>query len=134
MCCWLLVQSVSAAPLPESAAKPIIEQALVFVQLLDTQRPLNAWSITTSYFRKKVTPQRWQRAYRNQRQRFGRPLGRQVDGIRFFSSFEEAIDGLYLEVRFRTDFEGRADVIERVMMYKDFDGRWRVIGYFVKLE
>lgn len=127
-------QALSAENLPESAQKPIIEQALIFVQLLDKGRPLDAWSRTTLYFRKKLPPQRWQRLYRNQRQRFGRPVERRVGGYRFFSSFEKAADGLYLQVRFLTDFEARKGLTERVMMYKDYDGRWRVIGYFLERE
>jgi hypothetical protein len=118
--------------IPDSGQRPIVEQALKFVTLLDQQKPLEAWALTTRYFKKQLPPQRWQRFYRNQRQRFGRPVARRFGGYRFFSTYEKATDGLYLQVRFRTDFEGRNGIVERIMMYKDFDGRWRVIGYFIE--
>ena len=130
----LIPSPVSAATLPDSTQRPIVEQALVFVELLDQRKPLKAWARTTNYFRKKFPPQRWQRVFRNQRQRFGRTVDRRLDGYRFYSSFEQAVDGLYLQVRFRTDFEARDAVLERVEMFKDYDGRWRVIGYFMDLE
>lgn len=131
---WLLATPLPAVVIPDSAQKPIIEQAAQFVILLDQQQPLRAWARTTSYFQKKYPPQRWQRLYRNQRQRFGRPIVRRLNGYRFQTSFERARNGLYLQVRFATDFETRAEVSERVMMYKDYDGRWRVIGYVLELE
>ena len=130
---WL-VSSASAALVPPSGQKPIVERALQFVELLDQQQPMKAWSLTTRYFRKQLSPQQWQRIYRNQRQRFGLPVERAFAGYRYFSTFEQAVDGLYLQVRFRTDFEAREDAIERVVMFKDFDGRWRVIGYFVEFD
>ncbi len=130
----LLSQPLRATNIPDSAQKPIVEQALTFVQLLDKGKSFDAWSKTTLYFRKNFPFQRWQRIFRNQRQRYGRAVERRLDGYRFFSSFEKATDGLYLQVRFLSDFEAREDVTERVMMYKDFDGRWRVIGYFLELN
>lgn len=140
LCCFaalsFLCQStvLSAAVSPQSTQEPIINQALVFVRLLDQQKPLDAWAITTLYFRKNISPQSWQRHYRARRARLGRPTSRRVESYRYHSSFERAQDGLYLQIRFRTDFEARADVIERVEMYKDFDGRWRLIGYFLEFE
>ena len=131
---WLPPHQASAAQSPSSAQKPIVEQALIFVSLLDQQKPLKAWSLTTRYFRKKLSPQRWQRVYRNQRQRYGGAVERTFAGYRFLSSFEQAVAGLYLQVRFRTDFQARENVIERVVMFKDFDGRWRVIGYFLEFD
>ena len=130
----LTPRASNALTVPNTSQKPIIEEALTFVLLLDSQRPLKAWARSTVYFRKKLSPQRWQRLFTAQRQRFGRPVARSLDGYSFLSVFEQATDGLYLEVRFRTDFEARADIIERVVMYKDFDGRWRVIGYFLKRD
>ena len=137
--CLLLIVLLLAAPLlgavtiPDSAQKPIVEEAVVFVNLLDQQQPLKAWARTTSYFKKTLPAQRWQRLYRDQRQRFGRTIERRLNGYRFLSSFEKALDGLYLQINFLTDFETRTEVTERVVMYKDFDGRWRVIGYFLKI-
>lgn len=128
------VPSLQAVTIPDSAQKPIIEQAALFVKLLDQQQPLKAWARTTRYFKNKLPPQRWLRLYRSQRQRFGRAVDRQLAGYRFASSFEQALDGLYLHVRFATDFEARAEVTERVTMYKDYDGRWRVIGYILELN
>lgn len=125
---WL---QASQAAVPESAQKPIIEKALEFVQLLDRQRPQQAWAQTARYFRSRISLQRWQQIYEEQRLRFGSPQARQIDGYKFFSTYEKALDGLYLEVRFRTDFIGR-DAIERVIMYKDYDGRWRPIGYYLE--
>ncbi len=133
LCGAWLVSSASAAVVPPAGQKPIVEQALQFVELLDQQQPMKAWSLTTRYFRKQLSPQQWQRIYRNQRQRFGLPVERTFAGYRY-STFEQAVDGLYLQVRFRTDFEAREDAIERVVMFKDFDGRWRVIGYFVEFD
>ncbi len=132
VCCWLPTDG-QALTIPANAQAPIIQRAYDFILLLDQSKPLQAWGETTLYFKKKLSPQSWQRVYRNQRLRLGRPLSRQLEGYRFFSTFEQAADGLYLEVRFRTDFEARANVGEQVMMYKDFDGRWRVIAYFVTL-
>jgi len=131
---WFVPSQASSVQLPQSGQKPIVEQALRFVELLDQQQPMKAWALTTRYFRKKLSPQQWQRIYRNQRQRFGLPVERTFAGYRYLSTFEQAVDGLYLQVRFRTDFEAREDVIERVVMFKDFDGRWRVIGYFVEFD
>lgn len=134
VCCWLHPAGSPALTIPQTAQGPIIQRAYEFILLLDQHKPREAWAQMTLYFRKKLSLQSWQRLYRNQRLRFGLPLERRLDGYRFFSTFEKATDGLYLEVRFRTDFEARANVSEQVVMYKDFDGRWRVIGYFIELE
>ena len=121
----------SSALLPETAQKPIIERALQFITLLDQGSPQQAWATTASYFRSTVTSQRWQQIYERQRQPLGAPIDRRIEGYRFLSTFERALDGLYLEIRFRTVFRN-AEATERIVMYKDYDGRWRPIGYYLE--
>lgn len=139
-CCFSLVLlsslflPLSLPAAPPSAQKPIVRQAEVFLQLLDQQKPLKAWQLTTLYFKKKIPSQSWQQLYQAKRQRLGKPLARRFAGYRFHSTFEQAADGLYLRINYRTDFAARANVVERIEMYKDFDGRWRVIGYFLELD
>jgi len=128
----LLPFSLPAAELRPSAQKPIINQALVFLQLLDQGRAEVAWTITSQYFREQVDKQTWQKIYQRRRAPLGAPRSRQVAGYRFHSTFDQAQDGLFLQIRFSTDFGVRADVLETVEMYKDVDGKWRVIGYFLE--
>ncbi len=128
----LLPWSINAQQHLPEAQRPIIQRALVFLQFLDQRQVSKARAITTLYFRKNINPHLWRRFNRNYREKLGRTLARQVDGYKFHSTFEDAADGLYLQVRFATKFEARAKTVETVEMYKDFDGQWRVIGYFIK--
>jgi hypothetical protein len=127
-----LVLSLSLAAAQQTTQEPIIRQAEEFLQLLDQQEPLKAWAATTLYFRKKIPQDRWQQIYQGKRARLGSPTSRTLAGYWYHNAFEQAVRGLYLQVDFRTNFQARADVTERLVMYRDFDGRWRVIGYFLE--
>jgi len=129
VCLALLSPAAIPAAGAPSTQQPIVDQALLFLQLLDQKRIDTAWEITTLYFRQQVDLPTWQQTIQKQRSLLGQLNDRKLAGYRYHSTFEQAPSGLFLQVRFLSDFENNPTVRETVEMFQDFDGRWRVIGY-----
>jgi hypothetical protein len=52
----------------------------------------------------------------------------------FQTKLPNAPPGPYVVLQYRTQAGGQKTVVETVTPMKDEDGRWRVSGYFVRLE
>lgn len=124
----LLLTVLPAQGVPLSARDVALREASSFLRLLDQQRFAAAWSVGDAYFKSRLSVKKWQQILRAYRIPLGRVTARRRLAVRHHSRFEAAPPGIYVEVRFRSTF-GRFERIERLVVHKDDDGRWRVTSY-----
>ena len=74
----------------------------------------------------------WIMAAKDARRPLGAVKSRRPREWRYSTTIAGAPDGHYAMIQFDTRFEGKADAVETLTVMRDFDGLWRVAGYFVK--
>ena len=83
-------------------------------------------------FKEAMTADEWSLALRRERS----PLGTQEQRTLLQTLFEKSFGGLpegeYALVSFRSAYSSRPEVRETVTLERETDGRWRVIGYFLR--
>jgi hypothetical protein len=101
--------------------------------LLSDKAPAAAtWKETGAKFQSAITADRWAEAFGAVRDPLGEVQQRAVDATQFQRSIPGAPDGEYAIVLFRTAFARKAGASETVTLEHEPDGKWRVVGYFVR--
>ena len=108
---------------PVSAA----EAWLVLADELDYQE---SWSEASSLLRAEVSQPEWAENLRNIRAPLGLLEQRNMETVTFHGTLPDAPDGEYVTLRFDSSFESMASAVEIVVVVKEQDSIWRVIGYF----
>jgi hypothetical protein len=83
-------------------------------------------------FKDAMTADEWSLALRRERSPLGALEQRTLLQTLFEKSFGGLPDGDYALVSFRSAYSNRAEVRESVTLEREADGRWRVIGYFLR--
>jgi len=83
-------------------------------------------------FKDAMTADEWSQALRRERSPLGTLEQRTLLQTLFEKSFGGLPDGDYALVTFRSAYSNRSDVRESVTLEREADGRWRVIGYFLR--
>ena len=83
-------------------------------------------------FKDAMTADEWSQALRRERSPLGTPEQRTLLQTLFEKSFDGLPEGDYALVSFRSAFANRPDARETVTLEREADGRWRVIGYFLR--
>jgi hypothetical protein len=91
-----------------------------------------SWDAAGTQFRGAITRERWSEALASVRTPVGALEQRTVLSTSFQKSFPGAPDGDYAIVVFRTSFAKKADGRETVTLEREADGKWHVVGYFIK--
>jgi len=91
-----------------------------------------SWKAAGAKFQAEITEQRWSEAASNVRGPLGPVAQRSVLKTNFTRAFPGVPDGDYALVIFRTAFEKKTEGEETVTLERERDGRWRVIGYFIR--
>jgi hypothetical protein len=101
---------------------------------VDRSRYGESWDSAASYFRSAVTKDAWENAVRQA----GGPVeplsARKLLGASFRTDLPNAPPGEYVVLQYRTQAGPEKTAVETVTPMKDQDGRWRVSGYFLRLE
>ncbi len=123
-----LYLSVPAGAVPMSARDVAFAEAEAYLGLLDQQRYVDAWRVSTRYFQSQLSVKKWQQILRTYREPLGKVRARRRILARHLDFFETAPPGIYMQVEFQSTF-GRHQRLERLVIHKDSDGRWRVASY-----
>jgi len=119
------------------AANPeTIQQALSGAQswlaLVDEGSYAESWDQSAQLFQNAVGETQWVGSIRQVRNPLGQLKSRELISTDVRTNLPGAPDGEYVVLQFRTVFEHKQKAIETVTPMRDFDGVWRVSGYFLK--
>jgi hypothetical protein len=125
-----LAAPVAMAQMP--AMSEVQRVAREWLALSDKAPAAATWKETGAKFQAAITPDRWAEAFGAVRDPLGEVQQRTIQAAQFQQSIPGAPDGQYAIVLFRTAFARKADASETVTLEYEADGKWRVVGYFVK--
>ena len=74
----------------------------------------------------------WTKALHTYREPFGKVVQRAIVSTSFRTEIPGAPDGNYALLQFRTAFDKKSEGHESVTLELEPDGKWRVIGYFIR--
>lgn len=117
------------------AQEPLVEargSVDSWLGLIDGQRYAESWQAAAAFFRNAVPAQTWAEAVRVARIPLGPLKARTVKSATQANTLPGAPDGEYVVFQFNTSFEQKASAIETVTAIHESDGKWRVVGYFVR--
>lgn len=91
-----------------------------------------SWKAASALFRDAVDEARWANALATIRSPLGAVVTRTLVGTQFHTEIPGLPDkGEYVMLVYRTTFEKREGVVERVTIARDSDGTFRVAGYVI---
>ncbi len=114
---------------PDAAARAAVESWLA---LVDGQQYAESWQTAGTFFKHAVTEQKWDEAAKAARVPLGSLTSRTMKSATFTRTLPGAPDGNYVVFQFETTFEHKAAALETVTAVHEADGKWRVVGYFVR--
>jgi len=127
-----LVIFASVASSAEPSQDEGVRAAKGWLALVDAGKYDESWDESGALFRRAVTKQQWNQALGSARTPLGAVKSRELETKSESSSLPGAPDGRYLVMQFRTSFANKASAIETVTTILESDGRWRVVGYYIK--
>jgi len=103
-----------------------------WLKITDNESSSESWLAASPYFQTQISCSDWDRLFSHARGTLGAVLSRAVDEAKEYTPPSDIPSGEYVIVTFATDFENKLGVIESVTNQKQPDGRWAVVGYFIK--
>ena len=116
----------------EGARKAARDAAKSWLGVVDSGKYAESWTHASSYFRKQVSAQQWEKAVRSARGPLGKVLSRELKSAEYSRTLPGAPDGEYVVIQYGGSFENKKDAVETVVAMREKDGDWRVGGYFIK--
>lgn len=115
----------------DSAAKEAQTSVEAWLSLVDGQRYAESWDAAAALFKNAITREKWTAALETVRTPLGKVKSRALKSTTTTSP-PGAPAGEYLVLQFDTSYEQRPAAAETVSVFKENDGVWRVVGYFIK--
>lgn len=106
--------------------------AEAWLRLLDEGRYRETWERAAPLFRAALTAGQWEAAVRPVRQEVGALVERQLLRAAPRSSLPNAPPGEYMMVEFDSAFENVARAVETVVLRREGEDGWKVVGSFVR--
>lgn len=133
---WLtlaLVVSLASAYTAQTAdaerARPAIESWLA---VADTRDGGATWDAAGGFFQNAMTREQWRMALDSVRAPLGSLKTRTLRRVVTSKAPPNAPEGAYVIAEFDSTFENRDIVFEAVTAFREEDGVWRVVGYFIR--
>jgi hypothetical protein len=124
--------ATGVASAQDPRAAEVQRAAREWLELTDRFDGIGSREAAGKRFKAAMTADQWSLALRRERS----PLGKLEQRTLLQTLFEKSFDGLpegdYALVSFRSAFANRPDARETVTLEREADGRWRVIGYFLR--
>ncbi|MXO97282.1 DUF4019 domain-containing protein [Erythrobacter aquimaris] len=115
-----------------SAQDAVIETAARnWVRLIDDGDYAESWAQAGPTFKSAVTAETWAAKAAPVREPLGALVSRTVETVSAHSALPGAPDGQLMIITFATDFAEASSTTETVVMSLE-EGRWGVVGYFIK--
>lgn len=127
---WLAAPAAALANVDEVASAR--SAAALFLAETDRGSHGAAWDLAGAAFRSGVGRNGWQSAAEQVIKPLGALQQREPGSARATRTLPGAPDGEYLLLEYRSRFAAKAAATETVVMQKEADGQWRVVGYFIR--
>lgn len=103
-----------------------------FLVLIDAEQYAEAREVASDLLKDKIAIEVWHRQIGVMRDRVGRLTQRALDKSFLSEIAEGAPEGEYLTLKYMSFFEQQSEASETVILTREKDGEWRVVGYFIK--
>lgn len=108
------------------------EQATAWLQLVDGGDGPASWEAAGTTFRAAVTANAWTDQLGAARGPLGPLTSRSLAVEQFLDGLPGAPPGEYVVQQYHAVYDNRQAVTETVTLVREGDGRWRVVGYFIR--
>jgi hypothetical protein len=108
------------------------EAAEVWMASLAAGEYQSSWEEAGEMFRASTTAEAWAEQAAAGHQRIGDLVGRELVGLRAVADPPGVPAGDYVHIRYRSEFTVIGPAVETVIVTKEAERGWRVIGYFVQ--
>jgi Protein of unknown function (DUF4019) len=112
--------------------KAAVSPAEKWLGLVDKGEYAESWKEAATYFRDRVTEQKWEQVSRSVRDPLGKLISRHLRTEDYQTSLPGAPDGQYVVMQFDTSFANKKAAVETVTTVKEKNGMWRVVGYYIR--
>lgn len=112
--------------------KAAVTAAEKWLHLVDQGKYAQSWKDSGSYFRERISQQKWEQMISAVRKPLGKMTSRHLKMDEYRTSLPGAPDGQYVFMQFDTSFTHKKSAVETVTAMLDKDGKWGVIGYFIR--
>jgi hypothetical protein len=121
-----------AAAAEELETQQAMEVAREWLDLVDGARFGDAWDGAGAIFRGAVEREKWEIAATQARGAAGGLISRKLRTAAFTRKLANAPDGDYVVIHYDTRFERQGLASETLTTGREKDGRWRVVGYWIR--
>ena len=123
-----------AAPLraDEASRKAARSAAEAWLDLVDAEKYGESWNEAASFFKSKISKNKWTEMVGSVHEPFGALKSRQFLGAKYTTELPGVPDGEYVVIQYQASYGNKKNAVETITPMKDGDGRWRVSGYFVR--
>jgi hypothetical protein len=104
----------------------------VWLALVDAGKSAESWDEAAAYFRNAVTKEKWINAMKSVREPLGTVKSRKLQSAKYSTTLPGAPDGEDVVLKYDTSFEKKDSAVETITMALDKDGKWRVVGYYIR--
>ncbi len=108
------------------------DQAAAWLELVDRGDGRGSWETAASTFRSAVTPNGWSDQLGAARGPLGALTSRVLAVEQFMNGLPGAPPGEYAVQQYHAVFDGLHAVTETLTLVREADGRWRVVGYYIR--
>jgi len=126
----LLIISCSASN--SEAEREGARSAEQWLTTVDSGAYAESWAESAVLFQSGIAQTEWVKILGKVRQPLGASLDRSLEKAKYASTLPGTPDGEYVVVTFSASFEKKAKAIETVTVAMSDEGKWRVVGYFIK--
>ena len=127
---YLFLSSATVLSQNDEAVFAAEKAARSWLASADATEYATSWENSTSFFRAAITSDDRVKAISGARTSFGSMTMRESGSTKYSTTLPGAPDEEWVVLKLNTTFENKAVAIETVM--KDYDGKWRVAGYFIR--
>jgi hypothetical protein len=126
---WLVADAALAQDPRATAAQAAAREWLALTDRADAQA---SWSAAGKKFQAAMPATGWAEGLAKARTPFGAVKSRTIFKTDFKKSFPGAPDGDYALIIYSTSFANKAEGHETLTLERESDGKWRVVGYFIR--
>jgi hypothetical protein len=126
---WLATTVATAQDPRATTAQAAARDWLALTDRGDTQA---SWDAAGKKFKATLSVPGWVDSLKRERTPFGPTTSRTIFKTTFRNTFPGAPDGDYALIDYVTDFARKPAAHETVTLERETDGKWRVVGYYIR--
>jgi hypothetical protein len=116
----------------QAAVEQAKKVAETWLKLIDDGKYQQSWEQAATFFKDRVTAERWVQMVGAVRKPLGALVSRDFKLAHYMTSLPGAPEGEYVVIQYDTSFANLKSAVETITPMLDKDGQWRVSGYFIK--